>query len=153
VYSFGNEKVTSNVFIGEENYSERYFHNLILSTTRFTDLEISASFDIGHQTSVGSWAGGAVIAAHQMTQHTRLNGRIETYQDQDAAITSDSLGRGLRASSISCGVDTKIAEHITLRTEIRSFWSPNRSFTIGTRQESNDVLVMTNLSFDYEQLL
>lgn len=142
--------VTSNTFFGAEIGGARLFHDLIIGQTFKSGSMISASADIGHQSSAsqqsGYWWGGALLGKIPLTESVALNGRIETYQDPNQIIVTTPTGQPFRTNAVSVGLDVMLAAGVSLRGEVKQLFSDNKIFPDDQNYVKDDTLYVVSLN-------
>ena len=90
--------VTSNTFVGEENFGNRFFHDLIVTKNFDSGFTTTGSIDTGYQSdSGGTWWGYTLMARQALSKEVLINSRFESYQDPDGIIVTSVTGEDFRA--------------------------------------------------------
>jgi hypothetical protein len=143
--------LTSNTFVGEENYGTRLFHNFIASKTLESGFSVIGSIDVGHQSESsdlnGTWWGYALMAKQSLNSALSLNGRFEYYTDPNGIIVTSTTGQDFESYGASLGLDASLGSGLFLRGEVKHLFSPNRIFKDNQNDTDSDTLFVLSLSF------
>lgn len=143
--------VTSTTFAGNENNGTRLFHDLIVQRKFESGAQVSGTVDVGHQDApdlaAGWWWGYSIIGRTPLTESLALNGRVESYQDPNAVITTPPSGTPFRVYGISVGTDLDIGSGFTVRTEGKHLMGVDKVFLDNSSTSRTDTLFVISLSW------
>ena len=149
--------VSSNTFAGNENDGTRLFHDLIIQRKFESGTLISGSIDVGHQDAPdiagGWWWGYALIGKTPLTENLALNGRIESYQDPNAVITTPPSGTPFRVYGVSMGTDLDVGSGLCVRAEAKHLMGVDKVFLDDSSTTRTDTLFILSLSLMKTALL
>lgn len=145
-YSRGDLTLSSNTFVGEENYGNRLFHNFIASHRVESGRWLIGSLDVGHQSgpTSGTWWGMVFTGSHPIRERLSLNGRFEYYSDRNNVIVPVPSGAPFRAYGASMGLDLELGGGFFLRGEAKRLWSDKNVFQ---GESSDDTLLVFSFSY------
>lgn len=149
--------ITSNTFAGNENDGTRLFHDLIAQKKFLSGSLLSATIDVGHQDAPepgnGWWWGYAITGKTPLTETLALNGRIESYQDPNAVITTPPSDTPFRVYGLSLGTDVDLGTGLYVRGEVKHLMGVDRVFFDCADTSRTDTLFILSLSFLRASLL
>jgi len=155
-YSNDGTVITSNTFIGKENYGTRLFHDFIASKKFDSGLSLVGSIDVGHQSSSspasGVWWGYSLMAKKQVNDVVGFNGRLESFQDPNGIVVSSVTGQDFRTYGASLGLDLSFGHGIAVRSEVKHLWSYDKIYLNNESPTKDDTIFVVSLSFFNEFL-
>jgi len=150
-YSDNGLTLTSNTFIGEENFGTRLFHDFIANKTFESGFSLIGSIDVGNQsdssTQEGTWWGYSVMGRQTLNDILSVNGRFESYEDPNGIIVTSVTGEEFKAYGASVGLDASLGSGFFLRGELKHLFSQNSIFKDNQDDRDNDTLFVISLSF------
>ena len=150
-YSDAGLTITSNTFIGGENYGTRLFHDLIVSKSFDSGFSLVSSIDVGNQSdsspNSGSWWGFSVMGRQTLNESLSVNARVESFQDPNGIVITSTTGEDFKAFGASLGLDATLYPGLILRSEVKHLFSPNSIFIDEQDQTDDDTLFVVSLSF------
>lgn len=150
-----NEKITlnSSSFIGNDKSDfdrrMRYFHNfygqfLFDERWRFlVGLDVGAEQAERNSQRYHLWWSPVLIAQYKYSDAINLAVRAEYYQDKQGVIINTNTPSGFRTLSYSANLDYKLANQLTIRTELRQYHSKDPIFQKRNAFSSENLIVTT----------
>jgi hypothetical protein len=143
-YLFGPEQA-------RDNHDDRHFGSLVLGFDPTEQLHLKLAADIGYEQDGlsdahgqnASWNGLAAYAKYDVTDRWALAGRVEIFNDQDAARLSAVLPTGfglsvrdVQLTGITLTNEFKLHEHLIARAEYRHDRADDKIFIADQGLES-----------------
>ena len=156
-YKFSNNfSLNSSSFIGNDkptiNKRMRYFHDLYANFNLGGKWSGVAGFDIGaEQKAKGSeqynaWYSPNLLLSYAITDHTKIGGRVEYYNDKNGVIINSTTSNGFQTLGYSLNVDHEIHKNVLWRTEMRGFSSKDKIFMKDNLPQNTNFSITTSLS-------
>lgn len=137
-----------NIKIDRINNALRIFHNLYAIYDASSKFSFIFGFDIGTQKRVGTktaiWYTPVIISKINLTQKSKIAGRLEFYSDQQQAIISTSTPNGYQTLGASINYDYQISPKVLWRTELKRYNSkdPIFKYTQNNNQQTIATMVL-----------
>lgn len=136
-------------FIGNINVDSinalRIFHNLYAIYDASSQLSFLFGFDMGTQKKAGTkmaiWYTPVFISKINLTEKSKLAGRIEYYSDQQQVIIPTTTPNGYQTFGASVNYDYQITPNILWRAEVKKYSSKDAIFRYN--QNSNQQNTIT----------
>ena len=136
-------------FVGNINVDSlkalRIFHNLYAIYDASSKLSFIFGFDIGTQKRPGTktaiWYTPVIISKINLTDKSKIAGRLEFYSDQQQAIITTSTPNGYQTLGASINYDYQISPKVLWRSELKRYNSKDPIFKY--RQNSNQQTTAT----------
>ena len=110
----------------------RIFHNLYAIYEASANLSLIMGFDIGRQKTPDAkkalWYTPVVISKINLTDKSKIAGRLEFYSDQQQAIISTSTPNGYQTFGASINYDHQISPKVLCRAELKNYNSKDPIF-------------------------
>ncbi len=110
----------------------RTFHNLYGIYEATPKLSFIFGFDIGTQKGVGTktqvWYTPVVISKINLSDKSKIAGRLEYYNDKDQVIIATSTPNGYQTLGASINYDYQIAPKVMFRSELKKYRSKDPIF-------------------------
>lgn len=145
-----NYKPTKNLtlnysnFVGNINVDSvnalRIFHNFYAIYEASSKLAFIFGFDIGTQKRVGTktavWYTPVIISKINLSEKSKIAGRLEFYSDQQQAIITTSTPNGYQTFGASVNYNYRISPIVIWRAELKKYHSKDPIFRYA--QNSNE---------------
>ena len=136
-------------FIGNINVDSinalRIFHNLYAIYDASSQLSFLFGFDMGTQKKAGTktaiWYTPVFISKINLTEKSKLAGRLEYYSDQQQVIIPTATPNGYQTFGASVNYDYQITPNILWRAEVKKYSSKDAIFRYN--QNSNQQNTIT----------
>ena len=110
----------------------RIFHNLYAIYEASAKLSLIMGFDIGTQKTPDAksvvWYTPVIISKINLTDKSKIAGRLEFYSDQQQVIISTSTPNGYETFGASINYDHQISPKVLCRTELKNYTSRDAIF-------------------------
>jgi hypothetical protein len=121
-----------NIKVDSTNNALRIFHNLYAIYDASSRLSFIFGFDIGTQKSVGTktaiWYTPVIISKINLTQKSKIAGRLEFYSDKQETIIRTSTPNGYQTLGASFNYDYQISPKFLWRSELKRYNSKDPIF-------------------------
>ena len=136
-------------FLGNINIDStsalRVFHNLYAIYDASSKLSFILGFDLGTQKSEGAktsvWYTPVIISKINLSQKSKIAGRLEYYRDKEQTIIKTSTPNGYQTFGASVNYDYQISSKVLWRTEFKKYSSRDAIFRYA--QNKNDQTTAT----------
>lgn len=139
-------------FVGNINVDSlkalRIFHNLYAIYDASSKLSFIFGFDIGTQKRPGTktaiWYTPVIISKINLTDKSKIAGRLEFYSDQQQAIITTLTPNGYQTLGASINYDYQISSKFLWRTELKRYNSkdPIFKYTQNSNQQTTATMVL-----------
>jgi hypothetical protein len=139
-------------FVGNINIDSlkalRIFHNLYAIYDASSKLSFIFGFDIGTQKRPGTktaiWYTPVIISKINLTDKSKIAGRLEFYSDKQQTIIRTSTLNGYQTMGTSINYDYQISSKVLWRTELKRYNSkdPIFKYTQNSNQQTTATMVL-----------
>ncbi len=137
-----------NVKVDSINSALRIFHNLYANYDASSKLSFIFGFDIGSQkvafTKSTLWYTPVIISKFNLTDKSKIAGRLELYSDQQQTIIRTSTPNGYQTIGTSINYDYQISSKVLWRAELKRYNSkdPIFKYTQNSNQQTTATMVL-----------
>ncbi len=137
-----------NVKLDSINRALRIFHNLYAIYDESSKLSFIFGFDIGTQkiaiTKSTAWYTPVIISKFNLTDKSKIAGRLELYSDKQQTIIRTSTPNGYQTIGTSINYDYQISSKVLWRAELKRYNSkdPIFKYTQNSNQQKTATMVL-----------
>lgn len=137
-----------NIKVDSINSALRIFHNLYAIYDASSKLSFIFGFDIGTQkvafTKSTVWYTPVIISKFNLTDKSKIAGRLELYSDKQQTIIRTSTPNGYQTIGTSINYDYQISSKFLWRAELKRYNSkdPIFKYTQNSNQQSTATMVL-----------
>jgi hypothetical protein len=114
-----------NIMVDSIHHALRTFHNLYAIYDASTKLSFIIGFDIGTQkaafTKTAVWYTPIIISKFNLSEKSKLAGRLEYYNDKQQTIIATSTPNGYQTFGASINYDHQISSKVLCRAELKRY--------------------------------
>jgi len=137
-----------NIKVDSINSALRIFHNLYAIYDASSKLSFIFGFDIGTQkvafTKSTAWYTPVIISKFNLTDKSKIAGRLELYSDKQQTIIRTSTPNGYQTIGTSINYDYQISSKFLWRAELKRYNSkdPIFKYTQNSNQQTTATMVL-----------
>jgi hypothetical protein len=137
-----------NIKVDSINSALRIFHNFYAIYDASSKLSFIFGFDIGSQkvafTKSTLWYTPVIISKFNITDKSKIAGRLELYSDKQQSIIRTSTPNGYQTIGTSINYDYQISSKVLWRTELKRYNSkdPIFKYTQNSNQQTTATIVL-----------
>ena len=137
-----------NIMVDSINNALRTFHNLYAIYDASSKLSFIIGFDIGTQkaafTKTAVWFTPIIISKFNLSEKSKLAGRLEYYSDKQQTIIASSTPNGYQTFGASINYDHQISSKVLCRAELKRYNSkdPIYRYAQNNNQQSTATIAL-----------